>query len=354
MPNPIRFVFDVATKGLDAGVERSERLVKRAADTAEKSGRRIDGAFESTAGHADNVASKGAQAAGAFSGLGSLAQAAGGPVASLGNSMLIAGVATQAAADAGDLLNVVTESTIGKKVAERAATIASAAASRGAAVATRGLAIAQRVLNLTMRANPILLAVTGLILLAGALVLAYKKSATFRAIVNGAFAAVRGVVAGALPTIRGVVDYIIAIPDRLGSLVGRFRSAGSSLIHGLIDGLRNVGGSIGDLGRSIVNSVIGFLNDVLPHSISINKGPIHVSVPLFPNIPMLASGGIVYGPTLALIGEAGPEAVVPLSKSRVGGNSYQITVEVPVAHDLYTVGETLVAAIREYEEGGGD
>jgi phage-related minor tail protein len=44
---------------------------------------------------------------------------------------------------------------------------------------------------------------------------------------------------------------------------------------------------------------------------------------------MLAQGGIVTGPTLALIGESGPEAVVPLNGSgrgSVGGNVY-ITIE---------------------------
>uniref|UniRef100_UPI0005538D01 hypothetical protein n=1 Tax=Chryseobacterium hispalense TaxID=1453492 RepID=UPI0005538D01 len=53
-------------------------------------------------------------------------------------------------------------------------------------------------------------------------------------------------------------------------------------------------------------------------------------------LPALADGGIVTGPTIALIGEAGPEAVVPLSK---GGDRYglsaprETTVEVPVVVD---------------------
>jgi hypothetical protein len=49
-----------------------------------------------------------------------------------------------------------------------------------------------------------------------------------------------------------------------------------------------------------------------------------------PNIPMLAQGGIVTGPTLAMIGEAGPEAVVPLSRAGEfgmgGGNNVTIHV----------------------------
>jgi hypothetical protein len=33
-----------------------------------------------------------------------------------------------------------------------------------------------------------------------------------------------------------------------------------------------------------------------------------------PNIPMLADGGIIPQATLAVVGEAGPEAVIPLSR----------------------------------------
>lgn len=37
-------------------------------------------------------------------------------------------------------------------------------------------------------------------------------------------------------------------------------------------------------------------------------------------LPHLASGGIVTGPTMALVGEAGPEAIIPLSAFNGGGN----------------------------------
>jgi hypothetical protein len=48
----------------------------------------------------------------------------------------------------------------------------------------------------------------------------------------------------------------------------------------------------------------------------------------FPKIPALADGGIVTGPTLALIGEAGPEAVIPLDRAGgMGGNNVTINVQ---------------------------
>jgi hypothetical protein len=50
-----------------------------------------------------------------------------------------------------------------------------------------------------------------------------------------------------------------------------------------------------------------------------------------PDIPMLAAGGFVTSPTLALIGEAGPEAVMPLSSlggGAPGGAATQIVVNI--------------------------
>jgi hypothetical protein len=48
-----------------------------------------------------------------------------------------------------------------------------------------------------------------------------------------------------------------------------------------------------------------------------------------PDIPYLADGGIVTGPTLAMIGEKGPEAVIPLNRgnSTPGGNNITINVQ---------------------------
>lgn len=58
---------------------------------------------------------------------------------------------------------------------------------------------------------------------------------------------------------------------------------------------------------------------------TVNKVP-GVSIPLIPEIPKLAKGGIVTGPTLAQIGEAGPEAVIPLDKFKgLGGIRINIT-----------------------------
>ncbi len=67
---------------------------------------------------------------------------------------------------------------------------AALAAQRGAmiagAVATRAMAAGQWLLNAAMRANPIGIIITLLVALGAGLVIAYKKSATFRSVVQGA------------------------------------------------------------------------------------------------------------------------------------------------------------------------
>lgn len=69
-------------------------------------------------------------------------------------------------------------------------------------------------------------------------------------------------------------------------------------------------------------------------------------------IPAFAEGGIVTGPTLGLIGEAGPEAVIPLSRAGKMGATYNITVNAGVG-DPVRIGQDVVNAIRRYERVSG-
>jgi hypothetical protein len=71
-------------------------------------------------------------------------------------------------------------------------------------------------------------------------------------------------------------------------------------------------------------------------------------------IPAMAAGGIVTGPTLALIGEAGPEAVVPLSGRNSGmGNTYNINVNAGMGTNGAQVGKEIVDAIKRFEKASG-
>ena len=70
---------------------------------------------------------------------------------------------------------------------------------------TTAFAFALNVLKVAFLTNPIGIVVIGLVALGAALVVAYKKSETFRDIVNGAWAAVRGSVGGVVSWFTGTV-----------------------------------------------------------------------------------------------------------------------------------------------------
>ena len=75
------------------------------------------------------------------------------------------------------------------------------------------------------------------------------------------------------------------------------------------------------------------------------------NLPTIPKIPTLAAGGIVTSPTLAMIGEAGPEAVVPLGRGGMGGG---ITINIMgPTYGLDDFEDRVAEAIRDGARRGG-
>ena len=142
------------------------------------------------------------------------------------------------------------------------------------------------------------------------------------------------------------------------------KKLGSMLVDGLMAALKAIGGAVGDLANTLADAFVGAikwaLNNIVidPINFAISKAVDVLDVTLgpfvnFPSvdefIPRLAEGGIVTGPTLALIGEGGEsEAVIPLSKmDQMGGPTY-ITVNVTGVS-----GEEVVNAIKRETEFRG-
>lgn len=130
-----------------------------------------------------------------------------------------------------------------------------------------------------------------------------------RSIFSSVFNAARALVTGG---INNVVSQFRALPGKIAALAGRMlaagRSIGSSIIEGIKNGLSSAAGFAGDIAQSIrsaINSTLG-----LPFTIG-GVGPI----PSF-TIPALAKGGIVDKETIARIGEAGREVVVPVTNAQ--------------------------------------
>ena len=96
-----------------------------------------------------------------------------------------------------------------------------------------------------------------------------------------------------------------------------FQEGFQTFINGL-EVIKKVGESIA---RSITNFFINAFNEGIIDSMNaiiraFNDIPLIPDIPEIPRIPTLAHGGIVSKPTLALLGEQGPEMVMPLAGRR--------------------------------------
>ena len=73
----------------------------------------------------------------------------------------------------------------------------------------------------------------------------------------------------------------------------------------------------------------------------------------FPKIPMLADGGIVRSATLALIGEGGPEAVIPLDRLDQAGGGPTYVINVTGALDAEGVARQIERILRDSQRRTG-
>lgn len=147
-------------------------------------------------------------------------------------------------------------------------------------------------------------------------------------------------------------------PDLIKGLAGFAAELAKSLITAVIGALSDLGKFGLEIGKAFANGIISVINTQIVDRI--NKlleftidppgpGPtFKINAPDIPRIPMLAEGGIVNGPTLAMIGEAGPEAVIPLSGRNMPNMGNNITINVNGGDP-----NSVVAALRTYMRQNG-
>jgi hypothetical protein len=165
--------------------------------------------------------------------------------------------------------------------------------------------------NAAMALNPAVLITAGIVALGVALVTAYKRFDTFRAVVN-------------------------AVVNQVARNFEFMANAFITMINVVIKGINLIkpGKDIGSLGQISLGRLGG------EGSAAGGANPAGL------DYKAMATGGIVTSPTFALIGEAGPEAVIPLSK--MGGMGGGITVNVNGGDP-----QAVVDALRRYQRQNG-
>jgi hypothetical protein len=164
-----------------------------------------------------------------------------------------------------------------------------------------------------------------------------------RADVTGAFRAITGAVSASIgwvrqhwPLILGIITgpiglSVLWVTRHWDGVVHFFEGIPSRIGRGLL----RIGSAITAPFRSAINTIIGWWNDLVGHlkipSFNVNThipgvgkvGFSGVDIGSHLQIPALASGGVVTRPTLAMIGESGPEAIVPLTGATGGGGGLE-------------------------------
>ena len=188
--------------------------------------------------------------------------------------------------------------------------------------ATTAFTAVQAAFNAVMALNPIFLMVAAVVAVGAALVVLQMKFNIFGkaleavgAVASALWNGMKAGFAGVVTVVSGYVNGLVAI------------------YKGLFNGI-----------ASVWNNTVGKLSFKIPGWVPVIGG----SGFDVPDIPMLADGGIVNGPTLAMIGERGPEAVIPLSGNNAPNMGNNITINVNGGDP-----NAVVAALRNYMRQNG-
>lgn len=172
---------------------------------------------------------------------------------------------------------------------------------------------AQVIFNATMAMNPIGLVVIALVALGAGLVIAYKKSETFRDIVNGVFNAVRNAVATAIQFMLGLFDRYLGGIQAILTAASKLPFVGDKF-RGLADSV----GSAREKVRELQSSMDGLKSKSITISTTIERVYKERSETL-PGSPIgrRAHGGPVKRGLPYLVGEKGPEIMWPSMAGRI-------------------------------------
>jgi hypothetical protein len=189
------------------------------------------------------------------------------------------------------------------------------------AIAFGVLSAAVVIMNAAMALNPVGLIVIAILALIALLVVAYKKFEGFRNVVDTVFGFIK----------KGI-----------GYLVDTFKTQ-FDIMYGLFKTIFN------GIAKQW-NNTIGKLSFSIPSWVPVIGGAKFE----VPDMPYLANGGIVTGPTVAMIGERGPEAVIPLDRTKdfgMGGG-INITVQTGVG-DPVAIGKAVSDVLVAYNRRTG-
>lgn len=181
--------------------------------------------------------------------------------------------------------------------------------------------------------------------------------------IGTAIAVISDIVKGLLKVFGGIIDFLV------GVFTGNWRKAFEgikNIFKGIFESLVGIAKWPLNMIIDLVNAAISGINTMIK---TINKVP-GVNISTVPKIPKLAKGGIIDSPTIAMVGEAGKEAVMPLENNtgwitdlaskvadrmpRGGGSSENsISGDLILQIDGSIIGKVALSQLRKMQRQGG-
>lgn len=153
----------------------------------------------------------------------------------------------------------------------------------------------------------------------GLLATAIAQLASIRSTVTSRLSEIRSTVSGWISGVRAAWNtFWSSLATNVQSGLANARTRVTSALNGLTSGFRTFYSDV----RGVLNNLVNFISGIvssIQNLVSRISGYVSNAVSAaqtLGNIDLnpFANGGIVYGPTPALIGEAGPEVVIPLTR----------------------------------------
>lgn len=179
-------------------------------------------------------------------------------------------------------------------------------------------------------------------------------------VVSFVVSGVTGLGADIWDKISGIGEYLL---DKIKGVAGGFKDIGTAIGDWIVNAAKGAVSGLGDILKSAVLAPIRFIaskiKDNWPDLPGLPGPPGFLDT--LSRIGMGATGGIVTRPTLAVIGEAGPEAVIPLNRtpgsSPLGtmGMSGGITINVQagLVSTPDQIGQQIIEAIQNAQRRSG-
>ncbi len=169
---------------------------------------------------------------------------------------------------------------------------------------------------------------------------------------------VRGVTGLADAAWENIKGFAKVLGEKVEGIAGDIKGIGEKIVDYIIEGFKTAATGLVSGLKAIVNKGIDLVNAGI-RKVNAGSRKINAILPGNPigeigEIPRLARGGIVTQPTLALIGEAGPEAVIPLSGRNAGmGMGMTINVQAGLVANPDQIGQQIIEAIQKAQRRSG-